>query len=80
MVTCKKDGYQDASAPLVSGYGIGTFGNIILGGGVGWAFDFSTGADNKYPSSTAVTLVPVGQIAPPPPASNPQPMALAPNS
>jgi hypothetical protein len=60
LVTCKRDGYQDASAPLVSGYGVGTFGNIILGGGIGWAIDSSTGADNKYPSSADVTMVPVG--------------------
>jgi hypothetical protein len=78
VVTCKKDGYQDASAPLVSGYGIGTFGNIILGGGIGWAIDSSTGADNKYPSSAAVTLVPVVAASPPPPAL--KPATLAPNS
>ncbi len=70
LVTCRKDGYQEASAPLVSGYGVGTFGNIILGGGIGWAIDSSTGADNKYPSSADVKLVPIGE-APPPAATKP---------
>jgi hypothetical protein len=63
LLTCKLAGYQDASANLESGYGAGTFGNIILGGGIGWAIDSATGADNKYPSTAAVQFVPMG--APP---------------
>ena len=35
-VTCTKPGYQPASVNLESGYGVGVFGNIILGGAVGW--------------------------------------------
>jgi len=30
IMTCRLPGYQDASANLESGYGAGTFGNIIL--------------------------------------------------
>jgi hypothetical protein len=63
LLTCKLAGYQDASANLESGYGVGTFGNIILGGGIGWAIDSATGADNKYPSTANVQFVPMG--APP---------------
>jgi hypothetical protein len=60
LLTCKLAGYQDASVNLESGYGAGTFGNIILGGGIGWAIDSATGADNKYPSTANVQFVPMG--------------------
>ena len=75
MLTCDLAGYQQASANLESGYGIGTFGNIILGGGIGWAIDSASGADNKYPSSATVNLIPVGATPPAPPAA---PNAVAP--
>jgi hypothetical protein len=68
LLTCNLAGYQEASANLESGYGAGTFGNIILGGGIGWAIDSATGADNKYPSSAAVQFIPVGAAPPPAPA------------
>jgi len=58
-VLCKKDGYQDATAFLHSDAAGATFGNIILGGGIGWAIDSASGADNKYTEHTTVTLVPV---------------------
>jgi hypothetical protein len=70
LLTCKLAGYQDASVNLESGYGAGTFGNIILGGGIGWAIDSATGADNKYPSTANVQFVPVG--------ATPVPAAAAP--
>src|ERR1700761_8834003 len=69
LLTCNLVGYQEASANLESGYGAGTFGNIILGGGIGWAIDSATGADNKYPSSANVQFVPVGATSSPTPAS-----------
>ncbi len=68
LLTCTLSGYQDASANLESGYGAGTFGNIILGGGIGWAIDSASGADNKYPSSANVQFVPLGAAQPPAPA------------
>ena len=58
-VLCKKDGYQDATAFLHSDAAGATFGNIVLGGGIGWAIDSASGADNKYTEHTTVTLVPV---------------------
>jgi hypothetical protein len=76
LLTCNLAGYQEASANLESGYGAGTFGNIILGGGIGWAIDSATGADNKYPSSATVQFIPVGVT--PPPAPAPKPTAVAP--
>jgi hypothetical protein len=59
VLTCTKLGYQTASVNLESGYGIGTFGNIILGGAVGWGIDSASGADNKYPSTANVQFVPL---------------------
>jgi hypothetical protein len=76
LLTCQLAGYQDATVNLESGYGIGTFGNIILGGGIGWAIDSASGADNKYPSTAQVNFVPVG--APPAPAAAAAPNTIAP--
>jgi len=64
LLTCTLAGYQDASVNLESGYGVGTFGNIILGGGIGWAIDSASGADNKYPSSANVQFVPIAAATP----------------
>jgi hypothetical protein len=78
LLTCNLAGYQEASVNLESGYGVGTFGNIILGGGIGWAIDSATGADNKYPSTAAVQFVPVN--ATPPTAPPPAIPSIAPSS
>jgi hypothetical protein len=78
LLTCSMTGYQDASANLESGYGVGTFGNIILGGGIGWAIDSATGADNKYPSTANVQFIPAGQTAPAAPPPAPKPPTFAP--
>jgi len=77
LLTCTLAGYQDASVNLESGYGVGTFGNIILGGGIGWAIDSASGADNKYPSSANVQFVPVA-AAVAAPAAAPVVQTLAP--
>lgn len=77
-VTCKKDGYQDATAFLHSDIEGATWGNIILGGGIGWAIDSASGADNKYAEHTTVTLVPIATGAQPAAAAQPataQPVA-----
>ncbi len=71
LMTCSLAGYQDASANLESGYGAGTFGNIILGGVIGWGIDSATGADNKYPTTANVQFVPVAAPAPAPAAAAP---------
>lgn len=65
-IVCDKDGYQQASVINKSGVAGATFGNIILGGAVGWVVDSSTGADNKYDSPVTVTMTPE---APPPVAA-----------
>ena len=72
LLACNKTGYQASSQYLHSGMAAGTFGNIIAGGVIGWGVDSATGADNKYPESVTVQLVPVSGAAaagaPPPPA------------
>jgi hypothetical protein len=42
-----------------SGAAGATFGNIVLGGGIGWAIDSATGSDNKYDSPVNLSLVPL---------------------
>jgi hypothetical protein len=49
-----------------------TFGNIILGGGIGWAIDSASGADNRYTSPVNITLVPITEPAPAPQSSQQQ--------
>lgn len=55
---CNKQGYQEATYLNHSGAAGATFGNIVLGGGIGWAIDSASGADNKYDGVVNMTLVP----------------------
>jgi hypothetical protein len=55
---CHKQGYQEATYLNHSGAAGATFGNIVLGGGIGWAIDSASGADNKYDGVVNMTLVP----------------------
>ena len=57
-VLCQKEGYQQATYLNHSGAAGATVGNIILGGGIGWAIDSASGADNKYDPAVNVTLTP----------------------
>ena len=75
---CNKEGYQEATYLNHSGADGATFGNIILGGGIGWAIDSASGSDNKYTGEVNVSLVPVIAAAPPAPAA--KPATLAPGS
>lgn len=61
IVTCSKEGYQDASFVNKSDVNAATFGNIIIGGGIGWAIDSATGSDNKYQGTVSVTLAKDGE-------------------
>src|SRR5882724_10609065 len=55
-ITCDKDGYGQATRIDKSGADAATFGNIVLGGGIGWAIDSATGSDNKYDTPVTLTL------------------------
>lgn len=57
-MNCQKDGFEVATYLNKSDVAGATVGNIILGGGIGWAIDSASGADNKYTSPVTVTLVP----------------------
>jgi hypothetical protein len=58
VVVCTKPGYQMATYLNHSGAAAATFGNIVLGGGIGWAVDSASGADNKYDPVVNLTLSP----------------------
>ena len=55
-VECTKSGYQKVSFINESGSEGATWGNVILGGGVGWAIDSASGADNEYTEVMNITL------------------------
>jgi len=55
-IVCKKDGYEDATYLNHSGSEGATWGNIVLGGGIGWAVDSANGSDNHYESPVNITL------------------------
>lgn len=59
-IICTKSGFQQATFMNKSDVAANTFGNIVLGGGIGWAIDSATGADNKYTSPVNITLIPEG--------------------
>jgi hypothetical protein len=55
-VVCSKKGYEEATYFNKSGAAGATVGNIILGGGIGWAIDSASGADNKYETPMNINL------------------------
>ena len=55
-VACKKEGYGDSTGRGESGVQGSVFGNILLGGLIGWGVDAATGAQNQYPSVITVNL------------------------
>jgi len=61
-VKCNKPGYLEGIAYLNSGNEGSTLGNIILGGGIGWAVDSARGADNKYEEFVNVPLAAVESV------------------
>lgn len=50
VVTCEKDGKKEISRTESSSTA-GVWGNILLGGVIGWAVDANTGAGYAYPPS-----------------------------
>jgi hypothetical protein len=67
-VECTKDGYQPGNQIAVSKFGGATFGNIVLGGGVGAIVDAASGANYYYDSRLTVPLgEPKGAVQAPAP-------------
>lgn len=57
-VTCQKKGYETVTYINKSGANVaGTGASILLTGGIGWAIDSASGADNKYEPVLNLTLV-----------------------
>ena len=78
QVSCQKDGYETTTATLKSGVAGATWGNIILGGGIGWAIDSASGSDNKYEEFVSVSMVPkIAAGGAPPPAAQAAAPAIA---
>lgn len=63
MIECSKEGYQKGSYVNHSDVAAATVGNIILGGGIGWAIDSASGSDNKYEPTVNINLTPNGSAA-----------------
>jgi hypothetical protein len=60
-VKCRKDGYQETTYLNHSGVAGATIADAlggVLTGGVAWAIDSGTGADNKYDSPVNLTMAP----------------------
>ena len=64
-VLCDREGFEQATYLNHSGAAGATFGNIVLGGGIGWAIDSASGSDNKYDSPVNLTMVPKAAVTPP---------------
>ena len=56
MVTCRKEGYKNGSAKVISEVKGNMFANIILGGGIGAFIDHSNGSAYRWPSFIEVTM------------------------
>jgi hypothetical protein len=57
-VRCQKDGYETAIVSVPSKHkDSATWGNVLLGGGVGYIWDRKTGAAYIYPSTINLTLI-----------------------
>jgi hypothetical protein len=65
MILCDREGFVQASYLNHSGAAGATFGNIVLGGGIGWAIDSASGSDNKYDNPVNLTMVPNAAVMPP---------------
>ena len=55
-VVCKKECYGEATGVIESSLAAMTAGNIILGGGVGFIIDASSGAMNKYQPTITIPM------------------------
>ena len=57
-LTCKKQGYVDATASVPSSFQGWTVGNVLIGGLIGVAIDAGSGAINQYEADVVVKLQP----------------------
>jgi hypothetical protein len=55
-INCLKSGYQPGQASATSDVKGGTYGNVIVGGGLGAVVDHSTGASYQYPNMVQIEM------------------------
>ncbi len=58
-VTCERDGFRPATTSQTASFGGTTFGNLLLGGAVGFVVDAASGANYSYPSEVKLDMAPV---------------------
>ncbi|TXI44169.1 hypothetical protein [Methylophilus sp.] len=56
QLTCRKDGFENGRAGVVSDTKGSMFGNIVLGGGIGAIIDHNNGSAYEYPSFVQVVM------------------------
>lgn len=56
IVTCKKDGYESDTVTIDEVVVDMTFGNILVGGGIGAMVDGASGAAQRYPDQVTVPM------------------------
>lgn len=61
-VDCSKDSNTAGHATLVSKSNGAVWGNVLIGGGIGYIIDRNTGAGFDYPSSITVVLHKIGEV------------------
>lgn len=64
IVTCTKEGFQEAVASIPSNFEGWTVGNILIGGVIGLGVDAATGAINDYPDAFQVPMTPMPGVTP----------------
>jgi hypothetical protein len=57
-IVCKKGGYETGVVSVDEDVSGATFGNILLGGGIGIFVDAASGAAQKYPDQVVVWMKP----------------------
>ena len=56
VITCEKKGYKEATIDTSSKLQGWTAGNLLIGGGLGVAIDFASGAARLYPDQITILL------------------------
>lgn len=65
VITCKKEGFEDASLTVPAEFSAATVGNILAGGIIGIGVDAASGANYSYTKETSVPMTPAGTEIPP---------------
>lgn len=58
-LVCEKEGFKTTTMQFDEEVAGATFGNILIGGGIGLAVDIASGAAQEYPSQVHLVMEPV---------------------